>query len=252
MSQLRAPLALSLAAGLTACSNMAIDGSVVDVTGAPIVGANISAVGAPQCSTTTGEDGRFELVCNPDTYTLTINAAGYLSKSYDQFDATERKRYELGQNALVKLPSEKGLLKFDQQSYTAMEPGHIIKKAGGKGTDAYKHYCLDPQAEVPVNLFAAGTHPFFDNESIGWRPFRLDEDGCAYRMSPSSDTRWGVDYAEKASFETSQLEEGKEIVLLTLEPGRYFIADWDQGFFTKVKAEDGKTVGYSGYYVEVQ
>ena len=103
-----------------------------------------------------------------------------------------------------------------------------------------------------MNLFAAGTHAFFDNESIGWRPFRLDQDGCAYRMSPSSDTRWGVDYAEKASFETRQVAEGKEIVLMTLEPGRYFIADWDQGFFTKVKAEGGETLGYSGFYVEVQ
>ena len=251
MLQLRAPLAVVFVAGLTACSNMAIDGTVVDVTGAPIPGANIAAVGAPQCSTSTGEDGRFELVCNPDTYHLTINAAGYLSVE-ETVEAVERERYELGTKVLVKIPSEKGLLKFDQNSYVAMESGLVVKKAGGKGRSAYKHYCLDPKVDNPVNTFAAGTHAFFDNESLGWRPFLLDEEGCAYRMSPTSDTRWGIDYAEKAAFETRQIEEGKEIVLITLEPGRYFIADWDQGFFTKVKDEDGSTLGYSGFYVEVQ
>ena len=244
-------LALASLIALVGCSNMAIEGTVVDVTGAPIVGANISAVGDPTCTTTTDDAGGWELVCNPATYDLVIGAAGYLSENVDQFDANERQRYAVGKKVLIKIPTEKGLLKFDGQTYTAMEPGHVVKVAGGKGMTAFKHYCVDPKAEMPINTFDAGTHALFDNQSAGWKPFKLDDEGCAYRMSPTTDTRWGIDYAEKAEFETTQVETGKEIVFLTLEPGRYFIADWDQGFFNKVKGDDGETKGYSGFYVEV-
>jgi len=238
--------------GLTACSNMAIEGEVVDVTGSPIVGANISAAGAPTCTTTTGDDGLFELVCAPDVYTINIGAAGYLSETLDQFDASERQRYPVGRKVLIKIPIEKGLLRFDGQSYTGMEPGVVVKRAGGEGTSAFKHYCVAEDHENPVNGLKSGTVAFFDNHSDGWRPFRLDEDGCAYRMSPTTETTWGIDYAEKAEIETKQVEEGKEIVLITFEPGRYFIADWDKGFFTKVKNDEGETIGYSGFYVEVE
>ncbi|MCP4806411.1 MAG: carboxypeptidase regulatory-like domain-containing protein [Proteobacteria bacterium] len=242
---------ISLAA-LVGCSNMAIEGTVVDVTGAPVVGANISAVGDPTCSTKTDEAGAWELVCNPATYDLVIGAAGYLSESVEQYDANERQRYSVGKKVLIKIPTEKGLLKFDGQSYTSMEPGHIIKVAGGKGTSAFKHYCLDEKADIAVNAFTPGNHALFDNQSDGWKPFKLDEEGCAYRMSPTTDTRWGIDYAEKAAFETTQVANDQEIVFLTLESGRYFIADWDQGFFNKVKGEDGETMGYAGFYIEVQ
>lgn len=242
---------LSLAA-LVGCSNMAIEGTVVDVTGAAIPGVNISAVGDPTCATKTDETGHWELVCNPAVYDLTIGASGYLSENIEQYEATERQRYDVGRKILIKIPTEKGLLKFDGQSYTAMEPGHVVKLAGGKGTTAFKHYCVDPKADLAVNTFGVGTHALFDNQSDGWKPFKLDEEGCAYRMSPTTDTRWGIDYAEKAEFETKQVENGKEIVLLSLEAGRYFIADWDQGFFNKVKGEDGETLGYSGFYLEVQ
>lgn len=249
---MRSAAILLILSGLTACSNMAIEGDVVDVTGAPVVGANISAVGAPACTTTTDDAGHFELVCAPGVYTVNIGAAGYISETLDQFDASERQRYPIGRKVMIKIPVERGLLKFDGQSYTAMEPGVVVKNAGGKGTDAFKHYCLADDHENPTNRMAKGTVAFFDNESPGWRPFRLDDEGCAYRMSPTSDTRWGVDYAEKAEIETKQVEEGKEIVLITFEPGQYFIADWERGFFMKVKDEAGETIGYSGFHVVVE
>ncbi len=241
-----------LVSGLTACSNMAIEGDIVDVTGTPIVGANISAVGAPTCMTTTDEAGHFELVCAPAVYTVNIGAAGYISETLDNFDASERQRYPVGRKVLIKIPIEEGLLKFDGQSYKSMEPGVVVKRAGGKGVSAYRHYCLEEDHDNPVNRMPKGAVAFFDNESDGWRPFRLDTEGCAYRMSPTTESRWGVDYAEKAEFETKVVEQGKEIVLITFEPGAYFIADWERGHFTKVRNDQGETIGYSGFYVEVK
>ncbi len=80
----------------TGCSRMAIDGQVTDVAGEPIVGAMVSAVGGAQCQDQTDETGGFELVCKPMRYELHIGKAGYIPEVLKDFDASERKRYELG------------------------------------------------------------------------------------------------------------------------------------------------------------
>ena len=196
---------------------------------------------------TTDAEGRFELVCVPGTYDISIGAMGYISESVDALDANERKRYDLGKRILIRIPEEKGLLLFDGEVYTPMVEGRLERRAGGSGMSAYKHYCL-PAGGTTVNALRAGSQGFFDNESEGWRPWRLDAEGCAYRMSPKTRTQWGVDYQEKAEFQTRAVAPDKKLVVMNLEPGRYFIADWRKGFFTKASDEEG---GYTGFYLEV-
>lgn len=245
-----APLGFAaLALALTGCSKMAIDGEVTDVTGEPVVGAMVTAVGT-LCQTNTDDEGKFALVCQPGLYDISISAPGYLSEDVDEYDAGERKRYSLGKRVLIKQPTEEGLLLFDGKGYSPMTGGLLERRMGGRGLDAYKHYCL-AAGGTEVNRIDAGVRAFFDNKTEGWKPFRLDEEGCAYRMSPTSKTQWGVDYAEKPEYEERQVDTGKKIVLMDLTPGRYFIADWRKGFFTKVKDESGSSLGYSGYYLEV-
>lgn len=233
---------------LLACTRMAIDGQVIDVTGAPIQGAMVTAVGA-NCFTQSDAEGMFALTCPPGVYTLTVGYNGYLSEEWEDYDAGEHQRYELGKIVLVKIPSEKGLLRFKQNEYVPMERGHIDIQKGGAGLKAYKHYCIEGD-DVPVNPLPKGTVPFFDNDSVGWKAWRLDEEGCAYRMAPASKSRWEKTYGETAEMTRRKVEETKHIVLLNLEPGEYFIADWDQGFFTPNK--DRETGGYGGIYVRVE
>ncbi len=232
----------------TGCSRMAIDGKVADVAGQPIVGAMVSAVGGAQCQTATGVDGTFELVCAPQHYELHIGKAGYVPKVKPDFDASERKRYDVGTLTLIKIPDTRGLTRFKGNEYVPMDRGWLTKKTA-PGQGGFRHYCL-PDG-VPANRLAAGHSPFFDYESEGWKVFRLDDEGCAYKMSPDPARRgkWKVDYADRPKWETQRLEEGKEIVIMALTPGRYFVADWAKGFFTKGKLADG-TEGYLGYYVE--
>ncbi len=241
------PLPLIAALALSACARMAIDGAVTDVAGEPIEGAMVSAVGLAQCQDSTDASGTFSLVCQPAIYELHIGKHGYIPEVLEDFDASERKRYDIGKRALIKIPSTQGLTRFKGNAYVQMEKG-LLERRSRSGGGGFRHYCL--QDDTPVNRVAAGMQPFFDYESGGWKAFRLDDEGCAYRMSPDPARRgkWKVDYAERPEVETRQLEFGKEIVLMKLAPGRYFIADWNQGFFTKGRL--GNTEGYTGYVLE--
>jgi hypothetical protein len=247
--RLLALLAVGAALGVTGCSRMAIDGQVADVAGEPIAGAMVTAVGGAQCQSRTDETGTFELVCSPQHYEVHIGKTGYIPEVLEAFDASERKRYEIGVRTLIKIPSERGLTRFKGNEYVPMVRGWL-EKTTASGPNGYRHYCLKDD-DVPVNTLAPGLNPFFDYESEGWKVFKLDDEGCAYRMSPGKDgkAKWQVDYADRPKSETRELEHGKDIVIMDLPQGRYFIADWSKGFFTKGKLPDGKS-GYLGYLVD--
>jgi len=242
------PLAVATSLMTVGCARMAIDGQVTDVAGEPIVGAMVTAVGGAQCQTQTDETGAFELVCKPLHYEIHIGKHGYIPEVLENFDASERKRYEMGKRTLIKIPATRGLTRFKGNEYVGMERGWLTRDTAG-GPTGYRNYCVDPAA--PANRLAAGMSPFFDYESEGWKVFRVDEEGCAYRMSPdpARKGKWKVDYADRPKWETRQLEEGKDIVIMELPPGRYFIADWGRGFFTKGTLPDGQK-GYLGYVVD--
>jgi hypothetical protein len=146
------------------------------------------------------------------------------------------------------VPDEEGLLLFANAEFRHLEPGFLTRKSGGVGSAMYRQYCLDRDGSA-TNALAAGKHTFFDHDSVGWRAFRLDEDACAYKMSPNGPSSWGIDYNEKAQVEARQLERDLSRVEITFEAGEYFIAHWDQGFFTKVSKEP---IRYSGFFVSAQ
>jgi hypothetical protein len=84
---------------------------------------------------------------------------------------------------------------------------------------------------------------------MGWRPWILDGNKCAYKMAPQSDSRWRATYKVKPKYEERQVAQGKKIALLELPPGEYFIAHWKQGFFTKSTTDKKK---YTGFYLKVE
>ena len=236
-----------------ACGSTRFEGTVVDVTGAPMTGATLTVVGHP-CQAIVRADGGFDLPCSPGVYDISLGQTGYISETWSNYEANEKKTYDLGETVLVRIPDEKGLLVFKGGTYTAMERGFLVKSSGGRGKNQYRHYCLPENADerMPINAFPAGKVAFFDNASGGWRPWRLDEAGCAYKMSPSSETRWSVDFSDKAEWTKTELAPEKSLVVMTLEPGRYFISDWSNGFFQKGPTDDEKLAGYGGFYLKVE
>ncbi len=235
-----------LAIFLLACSQMRAEGLVTDSVGTPQENVVVTAIGT-HCQAYTDSTGHYSLSCPPGIYSITFSQTGYINQTLDQVDLQEKRTYEIPQVHMVRIPQDKGLLLFRGNEYHKLKPGHLRRKMGGSGISQFKWYCLEP-AKSEANVFKPGVHTFFDNESVGWRPFKLDKQKCAYRMSPRSRSNWGVDYDEKASFEEQRLAEGKKLVDITLEPGEYFIADWERGFFTKAPGQKNL---YTGYYIQV-
>ncbi|MDP6933474.1 MAG: carboxypeptidase-like regulatory domain-containing protein [Myxococcota bacterium] len=233
---------MSLLLALFGCTQMAIEGQILDVTGAPVPGAAIQAYGAP-CLATTDLDGKYSLACKTGTYTIYVTADGFLSKNFE-VEAIERTRYELGKQILIRLPTQRGLLTFDGSSYQQLKPGKLRKNT----TDRVRSYCLDLDSSEP-NPAVPGVLDLFDNDSEGWRPFRLDADGCAYRDRILGPGEFDVEYKKKAEFKTEDLEGNRQLVGLTLNAGDYFIADWRQGFFS-IDPADKKA--YTGHWLHVQ
>jgi hypothetical protein len=230
---------------LAGCSKMAVDGEVVDASGQPIAGARISSIGT-QCFAKTSAEGIFALPCTPGEHTLVIMAPGYTSEEV-RLSAPDRERYDLGKTVLVLIPKGKGLFKFEDHAYVALTPGRLTRTLDREGGEVHRSFCLD-RTKSTANSFAPGVHPFFDHEHLGWRPFKLDEDGCAYRDTKDSRHKWTVHQREKAPFEVKKINRGKRVALIKLARGQYFIADW-KGFFTPAEGDKGS---YTGAWITVE
>jgi hypothetical protein len=237
--------ALLLAAVLGGCRKMSFEGRVVDGNDRGVAGALVS-LGTPKCEGLTDATGAFSIPCKPGTYAATISKVGYLGDGLE-LEAPELKVYDAGKRVLVQVPEARGFFAFDRNTYKEMKPGLLERRAGGSTLDTWRAYCLAPKLSEP-NRLSAGSYPFLDHASSGWRAFRLDDEGCAYRMSPISGDQWGVDYAVAPKFEVEQATDDTSVVTLHLEPGSYFVADWAAGFFT---AAVDDPLHYTGYWIQV-
>lgn len=240
-------LAPALLLPLLACGGMAIDGEVVDTTGSPMADVSVTVFGQP-CATRTDEKGRFSLTCTPGEYRVVIGEAGYVPVEED-VAATERERYDIGKKVLIKIPEDKGLFLFQGEAYQPLAPGRLGRQLTKQGKETLRAFCLDTEQSQPTEL-TPGVYNFFDHAHIGWRPFKLDEEGCAYRDRKNEQHQWTVEYREKAQYEEIGLdgEDTKTIARIAFEEGDYFIADW-KGFFT---APEGEKHTYTGHWVRVR
>ncbi|NOY25420.1 MAG: carboxypeptidase regulatory-like domain-containing protein [Oligoflexia bacterium] len=226
--------------GLTACGQMAIDGEVVDVSGAPMTGARVNVIGTT-CTGLVGEDGHFAVPCPPGSYTVLITNSNYIEIQKD-LEAPESERYDLGKQVMIAIPSSKGLFLFHDNGYESMNDAFLTRTIVNGATKT-RRYCLDTKNSTPTNL-APGSHALFDNQTAGWRPFKLDAEGCAYRDERNAQNRWEVTYKDKPKYEERTLERGKKVAKMELPAGDYFIAHWDHGFFTPDPVDKHRYLGY--------
>mgnify|MGYP000868100434 CR=1 FL=1 len=235
----------TLLPALAACGQMAIDGQVLTVTGEPASQARVSLIGSP-CTTVTDAEGRFSLPCQPGSYSMVITKEGFVELK-DQVEATELKRYDLGEKRMIAIPGSEGLFLLRDHQYLALERSYLHRTIDD-GSVRTRSWCLDRTTGKPATI-PAGVHAFFDNKAPEWRPFRLDADGCAYRDRRDSSARWEVIYRERPESREELLQVGRKIILMDLPEGEYFLADWDQGFFT-ADANDAKR--YTGSWLQVE
>lgn len=235
---------VSLLPALSSCAQMAIDGQILTVSGEPAAQARVSLIGSP-CTTTTEADGRFSLSCHPGSYSMVITKEGFVELK-DQVEATEQKRYDLGEMLMIAIPGSAGLFLLQDHQYLALERSYL-KRTIVDGATRTRSWCLD-RASSKAATVSAGVHAFFDNKAPEWRPFRLDAEGCAYRDRRDSSAIWEVTYRERPETKEELLQVGRKIMRMELSEGDYFLADWDQGFFTP-DANDKKR--YTGTWLQV-
>ncbi len=246
MVRLRAPQAWAIWA-LTGCGGMTINGDVVDARGKPVSGANVTAAGT-LCTTTTDAEGKFSLGCEPGTHIVVISAAGFTTEEFTT-QATASEAYATGTHKLIRVPAEKGLHLFVNDDYTQMTPGRVHRILLEQGKVTHRLVCLDRDHSTP-NIVPAGEVLLFDYEHPGWRPFRLDDEGCAYRDTRDEQQRWTEVYKVKPPYEVKEYNRGRSLAVLQMEPGDYFIADW-KGFFVGANDREEK-FSYTGYWVKAR
>ncbi len=234
---MRIVLLQSALVALTACGGVSVGGTVTDVTGAPIEGAKVT-LHAPgsMCQGTSGSDGAFSVGCSDGDYEAAISHAGYVTKKVD-IKGSEQSSFELGPQALTKIPEKEGLFLLEEGVYREPDRGLLARNTEGpKGASTNMDYCLDRE-NSKVNGFAAGEISMYAREHTEWRVWKLGEEGCAYKKV-RLDVRWEQTFGDQIKPDRNELEPGHELITLKLEPDTdYFLSDWKGGFFTAQKGE---------------
>lgn len=239
-------LSLLLLAGCGA----GITGEVTDIAGQPLEGATVTAVAGERCQGTVKATGAVKLRCDKVEHTMIVAMAGYISEEI-QVDATAGTA-DFGTIQLIKVPASDGLFLFDGSDYASMEPGGVLVRhlEGNPRRVTGQRFCVDTEQST-VNRVDAGTVKWFDNRAPDWRAWKLDEEGCALRRTRQDD-RMRDTWSEKVRYETEVVGERREVLTMELEPGGYFIADWENGDFKQTNRRDddsGRRREYSGYYL---
>jgi hypothetical protein len=231
------------------CRGMSIVGTVTDVSGQPLEDARVTVIGQ-LCIATTDAQGRFDLGCAEGTHLIAIGQQGYLSKEIE-VEAVERKVYDVGPQVLIKIPEGEGLFLFDGANYSTMEPGLVERQLEGKPPRG-KSFCVMREASPP-NTVKAGRVPVFAKRAGDWNVFRLDEKGCARRLTFDG-AHWSVAYSEKPEATVKDVGTEQSIHILELEAGEYFVAHWRGGNFVEAKKamEPGGPKRYSGFLLAAE
>ena len=213
---MRSASALWLPAALAGCGSMAIDGQVVDGRGKPASGAMVSILGT-RCTAIADADGTFAIPCDPGDYTIVITQAGYTTREV-ALQALESKRYDLGKQVLTQIPAEKGLFIYTSDAYAPLNPGRLKRQLAEGPEGTTRSYCLDRE-NSEVNTVSAGELTLFDNDAVGWRPFTLDAEGCAYRDIRGPTSQWCSEPPRRAGLRRSTTRRSVRSPLRTESPG---------------------------------
>lgn len=210
----RAVVALGLV--LAGCSTVAT-GEVRDATGAPVAGAVVHADGTPGCDAVTDAEGRWRTHCPAGDYTFTVSHPAHLSATVPATVA--------GPDAPVKLvvhaiPTEGGVHLLAGDRFVTPGPAPLTRQ--GSESDGWR-WCVtgEPDARVPAGVIRA-----LDNHVAEWRLFRVDTEGCAYRLARSAGDYWEYEADSPPIARLAPLAEGRDWLEIELTPGRYVVADW--------------------------
>lgn len=204
--------------GLVACQPEIV-GSVADGADAPVVGATLAAAAGGPCVAVTGPDGRFHARCDREAQDFTLSHPDHLPRAV-AVDLPARGTVDLGVLRLAPLPARPGLHRPVGEAWEALPAAPLVRR--GSDAEGWR-WCVEA-GEPPT--VPAGEVELVDVHAADWKLFRVDAEGCIYRMTPTVSGYW---HAEGASIPVTlgtPLAPGRDRVSVTLEPGDYVFADW--------------------------
>jgi hypothetical protein len=148
---------------------------------------------------------------------------------------------------LHQLPAEPGLFRRGPAGFVALDRAYL-RRVDDAGRVAQRSFCLEGVGARPVELPAAAVE-LLAHEHPGWRLFRLDPEGCAWREEREGELRWRKVWDGGMEAEVLEVGKGLRQILLQLSAGDYFLADWD-GYFRG--AEGAGLPRYGGHWLRAE
>lgn len=204
---------------LLACS-AEFTGRVHTPAGDPVSGATLDA---SECAAVTGADGSFRTRCERTQHSFVVSHPDHQSAALDVEPGKPPPSV-----VLPAWPVDAGLYLVRPGNVSPLPTAVLVHTA----SPTEERWCLGDAVPTEVS---AGKVVLFDVHDVEFRIYRLDDEGCAFRMKPgqASYWSWSADRVTEASRET--ITTGRDKVTLDLSAGDYAIAEWFDGFLVPEK-----------------
>lgn len=227
------------------CGSTTLNGVIEDSLSNPIANASVTADHTEGCAATTDERGRFLLECLPGTWTITVSSDGYLNE-VQSIAVPERSETTLPTVQLLAMPSTDGLFILSNGVFEPLPQVNLKRNTTTNGKAKERAFCVQQERYTPV-VVSDETVTILAKNTRGWRPFRMDDNGCAYRDAKTVDGHWVVKHQEQPTLQTQAIDETVTTHRLNAPAGDYFLADW-AGFFVPTDASSDL---YNGRWLQI-
>lgn len=183
---------------------------------------------SPGCEAVTDGTGRFRVACEKGTRTFQVSHPEHLERTWLVTPAGALGDQDVGTVELAPVPLGGGLWLAGDGSLDPLPAGPLERTA----TADEQRWCMDASAGAPVEV-PTGKVRLLDNRVVDWRLYKLDADGCAYRMTRSGGEHWTWAAERVPVGEGTPRGPGRAWVELDLPPGDYAVVEWYEGFLVR-------------------
>jgi hypothetical protein len=204
--------------GLLVACDVELTGSVTDERGAPVGGAVLAA---ERCNAVTDDAGAFRVRCERGDHHFLVSHPTYAGAALS-IGATGLFSPPPAAAVLRAWPAGAGL--YLEPDYAPLPtPGLVRTREGNE-----QRFCIPADVALPQARPGAS---LFDVHDTEWRLYRLDEAGCALRLTSADGGTFWSPTASRVEIAPDLIAEGHYRVRLPEAPGRYVAAPWLDGFF---------------------
>lgn len=232
------------------CGNStSFTGQAVDPGGNGIEGALVTVVGT-LCQARTDAQGGFDLSCAQarGDARVSIGQTGYVSVERE-LSIADGQAHPLGTLVLDGIPEAQGVSLRRGATYEQPPVVHLVKAMQDR-PETVASFCLSDNAAEAFTV-DGDELVVFDKQHPGWRLWRVEDDGCVYKKKRIDRGEWERILGDKLEASIRDVGSDQRIARFTLEPGRYFLGNWSNGFFAPDDAVDARAVHYAGHLIAV-